>query len=96
VAKLLADSPHTADPGARLRLVPVSEIPRRVVAMLLPDLNLPLGTVAVLCGQAGLGKSLVTFHWAARLTEQKWGVIFLAEEDEVGAVYPTPARGSGR
>jgi hypothetical protein len=50
----------------------------------------------VLCGQAGLGKSLVTFHWAARLTEQKWGVIFLAEEDEVGAVYPTPARGSGR
>jgi hypothetical protein len=38
----------------------------------------------------------VTFHWAARLTEQKWGVIFLAEEDEVGAVYPTPARGSGR
>ena len=78
----------TSEPGGpdRLRLVPVSDTARYQPAMLHPLLPIPLGTLGVICGTQGYGKSLLTCWLAAELTRRGNGVVFLSEEDAVGPV----------
>jgi hypothetical protein len=73
-------------PPSRLRLTALSQVRRTRVEPLLPGLNIPLRTLSVVCGRQGLGKSAITCEFTGRLTRDGYGVIFLAEEDEAGAV----------
>lgn len=76
---------HT-DEYPRLRLTPISSVKRRSVSIVPCGLNIPIGTISIICGTQGLGKSLITCYCAAELTRHGHGVIFIAEEDSIGAV----------
>ncbi len=67
IARALLAAP--AKPGDdRLRLVSLAEVRRIQLAMLHPKLRMPLGTLTVVCGTQGLGKTLFTGWLAAELT----------------------------
>jgi len=74
------------DEYPRFRLTPISSVKRRSVSIVPCGLNIPIGTISIVCGTQGLGKSLITCYAAAELTRHGHGVMFIAEEDSIGAV----------
>jgi putative DNA primase/helicase len=78
----------------RLAAIRVSDVRRREVVMLRPNLRIPLGALTVVCGQQGIGKGTIVCLLAAEQSVDH-GVIFLAEEDSAEAVLKPRLEAAG-
>lgn len=76
---------NTAGAG-RIRLTSMASVKRRSVSIVPCGLNIPTGTISIICGTQGLGKSLITCYAAAELTRRGHAAIFIAEEDSAETV----------
>lgn len=91
IASLLIANPtqrngHPTSHATRIKLRSLNTIKRRQVSLVPCGLNIPTGTISIICGTQGLGKSLVTCYAAAELTRHGHAAIFIAEEDSVETV----------
>jgi predicted ATP-dependent serine protease len=86
-----AETPSPALRGTRrIRLISAAEIKTKRVQWLWPG-RVPLHALTVLAGDPGLGKSLLTIHLAAKLSQVELGrepvnVVMLTAEDPLAQV----------